>query len=92
MRYVAEMEERITMNGDDSRNLPRTRIGVWGGVVRRAVWWVRQVTGDAAYENYLRCVRRESLFRPERERKLLSREEFYLDSVRRRYSTPSRCC
>jgi hypothetical protein len=60
--------------------------------VRRAFWWVRQVSGDAAYDNYLGCVRRDpaamALGRP----KPLSREEFYLDSVRRRYSTPSRCC
>jgi hypothetical protein len=58
----------------------------------RFLWWVRQVTGDAAYENYLRCVRGDVVSGAYHERKLLSREEFYLDTVRRRYSTPSRCC
>ena len=58
--------------------------------------WLRQVSGDAAYENYLLSTRRrvaQGVFsgasgsaRP------LSRAEFYLDSVRRRYSTVSRCC
>jgi hypothetical protein len=58
----------------------------------RFLWWVRQVTGDAAYENYLRCVRGDVVSAAPAERKLLSPEEFYLDSIRRRYSTPSRCC
>lgn len=63
----------------------------------RAAWsWLRQVTGDAAYENYLRHAgqgAQNGLFStavgvsaP------LSRAEFYLDSLRRRYSTVSRCC
>jgi uncharacterized short protein YbdD (DUF466 family) len=63
----------------------------------RAAWsWLRQVTGDAAYENYLRHARQGvqegpfstavGISAP------LSRAEFYLDSLRRRYSTVSRCC
>jgi uncharacterized short protein YbdD (DUF466 family) len=48
--------------------------------------WLRQVTGDAAYENYLRHAKSSTAER------LLSRREFYLDSLRRRYATPSRCC
>ena len=48
-------------------------------------WWLRQVTGDAAYENYLRSCRRAAS-------PIMSREEFFLDSLRRRYSTISRCC
>ncbi|MBI1737969.1 MAG: hypothetical protein HYR58_01815 [Acidobacteria bacterium] len=78
-------------------------------------WWLRQVSGDAAYENYLRSTRRaaEAVQNaachpacPERSRgersegsllaatpvRILSREEFFLDSLRRRYSTISRCC
>ena len=47
-------------------------------------WWLRQVLGDAAYENYLRSAHGAS--------RLMSREEFFLDSLRRRYSTISRCC
>jgi hypothetical protein len=45
-------------------------------------WWLRQLSGDAAYESYLR-----SAGAP-----ILSRQEFYLDSLRRKYSGVSRCC
>lgn len=51
-------------------------------------WYLRQITGDAAYENYLgreQCRRR-------RGGHILSREEFYLDLLRRRYTGISRCC
>ena len=58
------------------------------------IWWgLRQVTGDAAYERYVQRARR----RPARggcggAARVLSREEFYLDMLRRRYSGVSRCC
>ena len=61
-------------------------------------WWFRQVSGDAAYENYLRQAGRTSIaacpsYDPEIESgHILSREEFYLDALRRRYSGVSRCC
>ncbi len=67
----------------------------------RGIWWcVRQVLGDAAYENYLRSQRRRARSAechhgsgPGAEAaRLLSREEFYLDMLRRRYSGVSRCC
>ena len=58
------------------------------GVLRRAWTWLRQVSGDAAYENYLRHATREG--HPDTES--LTRGQFYLDSLRRRYSTISRCC
>jgi len=55
--------------------------------------WLRQVSGDAAYENYVRCNTSHSdsggSVTPV---PLLSRAEFYLDSLRRRYSGVSRCC
>ncbi|PYQ21524.1 MAG: DUF466 domain-containing protein [Acidobacteria bacterium] len=58
-----------------------------GGVMRtwlRRLWrWVREASGDAAYELYLERVR------PERP---LSRKEFWLEALHRRYSGPSRCC
>lgn len=44
---------------------------------------VREASGDAAYERYLERVRPETP---------LSREEFWLDALRRRYSGPNRCC
>jgi len=65
-------------------------------------WWFRQVSGDAAYENYLRsaarsrkgaaCCAPDLHGTPGHAVPLMSREEFFLDSLRRRYSTISRCC
>lgn len=50
----------------------------------RAFWQlVRQWSGDAAYETYLARAG---------EGPRLGREAFYLDSLRRRYARPSRCC
>ena len=64
------------------------------GLFRRAWRWLRQVTGDAAYENYLRGIRagRPQSSSTKASHLPMSRSEFYLDSLRRRYSTPSRCC
>jgi hypothetical protein len=63
------------------------------GALRGAWSWLRQVSGDAAYENYLlcksKCVDTGSSQAPAPP---LSRAEFYLDSLRRRYSSVSRCC
>jgi hypothetical protein len=77
----------------------------------RNFWrWIRQASGDAAYENYLRSTRRIARAGEEVARvdsriaqagcrsahatsaQPLSRSEFYLDALRRRYSTVSRCC
>lgn len=73
-----------------------------GVKVTRAVWWfLRQVSGDAAYENYLRSQQRKGASAPRGiceapagnlPTRVLSREEFYLDALRRRYSAVSRCC
>jgi hypothetical protein len=77
--------------------------------IPRNIWrWIRQVSGDAAYENYLRCTQRvaqaEAAGIDSRtiqaghcaahatSAQLLSRSEFYLEALRRRYSTVSRCC
>lgn len=56
------------------------------GILARArrLWiCLRQWSGDAAYETYLSRTR---------EAPPLSREEFYLDSLRRKYRQPNRCC
>lgn len=66
----------------------KTRIQSWWSKVR---WYVRQVSGDAAYENYLRHARAGKCAHG-RAMAPLTREEFYLDSLRRRYSGVSRCC
>jgi uncharacterized short protein YbdD (DUF466 family) len=66
--------------------------------IPRTMWaWLRQVTGDAAYDNYLRSMRRaavcDSPAHPGAAADApLSRADFYLDALRRRYSTISRCC
>jgi hypothetical protein len=76
--------------------------------VPRNIWsWIRQVSGDAAYENYLRSTRRVARAEvarpgsrtmqagcstPATSALPLTREEFYLHALRRRYSTISRCC
>jgi uncharacterized short protein YbdD (DUF466 family) len=74
--------------------------------IPRNIWsWIRQVTGDAAYENYLRSTRRAAdvaragactshagCSTHATSAQVLSREEFYLHALRRRYSTVSRCC
>ncbi|MCL6481555.1 MAG: YbdD/YjiX family protein [Firmicutes bacterium] len=75
---------------------------------RKLWWYLRQVSGDAAYENYLRCAEArlgcpvappagEPGSLPHRwdccgGAPLLSAEQFYLDVLRRRYSGISRCC
>jgi hypothetical protein len=70
------------------------------------IWsWIRQVSGDAAYENYLRSTRRVAnmarastctmhagCLTHAKSAQVLTREEFYLHALRRRYSTISRCC
>jgi hypothetical protein len=43
----------------------------------------REWSGDAAYDTYASRVGKEER---------LNREAFYLDSLRRRYSRPNRCC
>jgi uncharacterized short protein YbdD (DUF466 family) len=58
----------------------------------RQIWWaLRQIFGDAAYEKYLESVRRNSV-QSGKIAAPLSRDQFYLDSLQRRYSKISRCC
>jgi hypothetical protein len=52
----------------------------------------RQATGDAAYESYLRSKARKSAGQPDNCSVPLSQRDFYLDSLRRKYSTINRCC
>ena len=50
----------------------------------RTLWRrLREWSGDAAYDTYAARVGKGER---------VSREVFYLDSLRRRYSHPSRCC
>ena len=60
--------------------------------LRNAWRWLRAVTGDSAYDNYLRhCAANESAFSAQTKKKM-TRAEFYSDSLRRKYSTINRCC
>lgn len=53
----------------------------------RNLWLgLRQWCGDADYERYLRSTNSRATG------PMLSREQFYLEQLRRRYSRPSRCC
>lgn len=60
-------------------------------VVNQFWWGLRQIFGDAAYENYL-CSLRRSASQDGAPATPLTPAEFYLDSLRRRYSRISRCC
>ena len=53
--------------------------------LRKAWEYVRAVMGDQAYERYLEVAKRKGT-------KPLSAKEFYVDSIKRRYSTMNRCC
>jgi uncharacterized short protein YbdD (DUF466 family) len=48
---------------------------------------IREWSGDAAYERYLKA----QMHSPS-EPQLASREQFYLEQLHKRYSRPSRCC
>lgn len=68
----------------------RRIVSVTRAVVAKAWWWLREVSGDAAYEDYLRRSRRSEAATcagPP-----LTREQYYLDALRRRYTSVSRCC
>ena len=65
-------------------------------IFRSYWWWQRQVSGDAAYENYVRRATRGSFehagcghFHGE---KILTAKQFYLERLRREYSRVNRCC
>jgi hypothetical protein len=61
-----------------------TRVATPLRTALRALWRsLRQWSGDAAYETYLARAG---------EGEHLSPKAFYLDSLRRRYREPSRCC
>jgi uncharacterized short protein YbdD (DUF466 family) len=69
----------------------KRRTGNWLGHIRQTVsrvWrGIRQWCGDASYERYARAHARHCCGAT-----LLSREQFYLEEVEKRYSRVSRCC
>jgi uncharacterized short protein YbdD (DUF466 family) len=57
--------------------------------VLRCFWLgLREWSGDAAYERYLRSGARES----DGSHCALTAEQFYVEQLERRYSRPNRCC
>jgi uncharacterized short protein YbdD (DUF466 family) len=68
---------------NDSIALPprirNTASRIWRGI--------REWCGDAAYERYVNSRRKCSCHET-----LLTREEFYLEQLQKRYSRVSRCC
>ena len=59
-------------------------------------WWQRQVSGDAAYENYVLRATCETSGQTgcghSDAEKIMSAEQFYLDRLRREHSRVNRCC
>jgi hypothetical protein len=65
----------------------RLRLGLGlvkrGACLLRLFWgFVRAVSGDAAYDSYLRRVSGPAM----------SRQAYYLDTLERKYESVSRCC
>lgn len=57
-------------------------------VVLSQLWHgIREWCGDAAYEKYVSSCAKQRC-----ENELLSREEFYVQQLQRKYSRISRCC
>jgi uncharacterized short protein YbdD (DUF466 family) len=56
-------------------------------LLRRFWRGLREWCGDSAYESYLRSPHTRSGACP-----TLTREEFYVEQLNRRYSRPNRCC
>ena len=71
-------------------------LSILKAALRAVWWWLRQIFGDAAYENYTRhvlnhpdCGQRGHTLCEQRE---FSEKEFYLDRLRRKHNTVNRCC
>ena len=63
------------------------------GITANLWWWLRQVSGDADYENYLHRGSRDSCAGGSGvSRGAVSAEEFYLENLRRKHSRINRCC
>jgi uncharacterized short protein YbdD (DUF466 family) len=56
------------------------------GKISRVWQGLREWSGDAAYEIYLRSAMRS------KDRGVLTEEEFYVEQLNRKYSKPNRCC
>lgn len=66
--------------------LKKSRLKV-AQILARVWCGIREWSGDAAYERYLRTHQRHGCGSPP-----LSPEAFYLEQLQKRYSRVSRCC
>jgi uncharacterized short protein YbdD (DUF466 family) len=74
------------MRGGTSMKLATLRSRL--AAVANKIWrGVREWCGDAAYERYLKSNSRRACAA-----NLLTREQFYLEQLHKRYSRVSRCC
>lgn len=84
----------LCASGQAEGGLVRVRQGLlW--IAGSLWWWLRQVSGDADYENYLRRSSRDSCAGGSEDRsslRAISAEEFYLENLRRKHSRINRCC
>ena len=79
------MEGKTKIDGGRARQKNRFLTSL--GMAIRTVWQgLREWSGDAAYETYVRCAVKQQVAR------VLSREEFYVEQLKRKYSRVSRCC
>jgi uncharacterized short protein YbdD (DUF466 family) len=89
---------QVKSRKEKGRSIPRSDSGsnflllTFYFLLGRLWWWLRQFSGDAAYENYLASLARRDESACCGHERAVSREEFYLESLRRRYSGVSRCC
>ena len=61
--------------------------------LRKAWLYLRQVTGDAAYENYVKyCAAARKSDSSSDPTAVMGRAEFYSETLKRKYSTINRCC
>jgi len=68
------------------RRLMRRALNDFREGMRKVYEGVREWCGDAAYEKYAVCVRRDGGKNP------LTPTEFYVEQLNRKYSRPNRCC
>ena len=73
------------MSGDARLENRKSKMG-FADVCLRLWQGLREWSGDAAYETYVRCAQKQSAA------SVLSREEFYVEQLKRKYSRVSRCC
>jgi uncharacterized short protein YbdD (DUF466 family) len=60
---------------------------VWSAIFPRIWHGIREWCGDAAYDRYLQSQAKHFCGQP-----TMTREEFYLSQLQKKYSRVSRCC